>query len=48
MEEASVQTWRILSPLANIIWVVRNEMTLKKLLTFSQSKGLRLDGVVQI
>lgn len=35
-------------PLANIIWIVRNESTSKKLISFAQTKNLRLDGIVQL
>jgi len=48
IEEGGLKTWKLLLPLANLIWLVRSESTEKKLLAFCQSKGLRLDGVLQI
>lgn len=43
-----MKTWRLLQPLANIIWIVRSEVTARKLTIFTQNKGLRLDGILQI
>ena len=40
IEEGGLKTWKLLLPLANIIWLVRSESTSKKILAFTQSKGL--------
>ena len=48
IDEPSIKTWKSLSALINMIWIVRRESSFKKLISFASSFNLRLDGVVQV
>ena len=48
IEESAIKHWKMLQNYSSIAWICQKESSVKKLVKFSKSNGLRLDGVYHI